>query len=115
MEIVRVIAFVVGAVIVVLVFWSVFTSLVVPRASSSRMQMVVGRLLGNAARAMVPKLPTYDRRDRLLSFIGPATMVSLFGLWLGLLILGFALIEWWNSGIDLASALGSARRRRPYD
>jgi hypothetical protein len=107
-DIARLIAFVAGIVIVVLVIWSVFRSLVVPRASSSRMQMLVGRLLGNAARAMAPKLPTYDSKDRLLSFIGPATMVSLFGLWLGLLVLGFALIEWWNSGIDFASALGIA-------
>ena len=108
MDIARLIAFVAGILIVVLVMWSVFTSLVVPRASSSRLQMLVGRLLGNAARGLAPKLPTYDSRDRLLSFIGPATMVSLFGLWLGLLVLGFALIEWWNSGIDFASALGIA-------
>jgi hypothetical protein len=33
-------------------------------------------------------------------------MVSLFGLWLGLLVLGFALILWWDSGVDFASALG---------
>ena len=69
MDIARLIAFVAGILIVVLVMWSVFTSLVVPRASSSRLQMLVGRLLGNAARGLAPKLPTYDSRDRLLSFI----------------------------------------------
>ncbi len=106
MDAVRIVAFVVGSILVVLTVWSVFTSLVVPRAASSRMQMVVGRLIGKGARWLVPKLPGYETRDRLLSFVGPGTMVGLFGLWLGLLILGFALIEWWNSGVDFASAIG---------
>ena len=105
MESARIIGLVAGILIVVLTIWSVFTSLVVPRASSSRLQMVVGRLIGDVARWLVPKLPGYETRDRLLTFVGPGTMVSLFGLWLGLLLLGFALIEWWNSGIDFASAL----------
>jgi hypothetical protein len=104
----RVVGLVAGIILVVLTVWSVFTSLVVPRASSSRMQMVVGRLIGKAARRLVPKLPGYESRDRLLSLVGPGTMVGLFGLWLGLLVLGFALIEWWNSGIAFASALGIA-------
>jgi hypothetical protein len=108
MEIGRIIALIAGALIVVLVFWSVFTSLVVPRASGSQMQRFVGRALRDAAKMLVPKLPGYESRDRLLTFIGPGTMVALFGLWLGLLVLGFALIEWWNSGIDFASALGIA-------
>lgn len=108
MEAARVLALVAGTLIVVLTFWSVFSTLVVPRASSSRLQTIVGRILGHAARTLAPKLPNYEARDRLLSFIGPASMVALFIAWLGLLILGFALIEWWNSGIDFASAVGIA-------
>ncbi len=104
----RVLALVAGILIVVLTFWSVFSSLVVPRASSSRLQTIVGRTLGHAARTLAPKLPNYEARDRLLSFIGPASMVALFIVWISLLILGFALIEWWNSGIDFATAIGIA-------
>ncbi|HEY6426080.1 MAG TPA: hypothetical protein VIX84_02515, partial [Acidimicrobiales bacterium] len=89
-----------------LTFWSVFTSLVVPRTASSRLQKGVGRFIGAAARRLVPKLPGYETRDRLLSVVGPGTMVALFGLWLGLLVLGFALIEWWNSGVDFGRAVG---------
>jgi hypothetical protein len=105
-EIARTVAFVAGVLIVVLTSWSVFTSLVVPRAASSRLQQVVGRMLGGGARFAVPHLESYKSKDRLLSFVGPATMVALFGLWLALLVLGFSLIIWWDTGLDFASALG---------
>jgi hypothetical protein len=107
-EAARVLALIVGTLIVVLTFWSVFSSLVVPRASSSRLQSILGRALGDVTRTLAPRLPNYEARDRLLSFIGPATMVALFITWISLLIVGFGLIEWWNSGIDFASAIGIA-------
>src|SRR5947209_1165310 len=106
MEIARTVALVLGVLLVVLTAWSVFTTLVVPRAASSRLQTVVGRVIGGVARLIVPKLPSYEAKDRLLSFVGPATMVSLFMLWLGLLLLGFALVLWRSTGLDFASALG---------
>src|SRR6516225_7332847 len=106
MEIARTVALVLGVLLVLITAWSVFTSLVVPRASSSRLQTIVGRVIAGGARLLSPKLPTYEARDRMLSLVGPATMVSLFGLWLGLLVIGFALILWWSTGLDLATALG---------
>jgi hypothetical protein len=105
-EIARLVGLAAGILLVLLTAWSVFTSLVVPRATSSKLQLVVGRFIGGTVRLLAPRLPNYQARDRLLSFGGPATMVSLFGLWLGLLIVGFALIIWWDSGKDFASALG---------
>jgi len=105
-DIARTIALVAGVLIVVVTVWSVFTSLVVPRTASSRLQKAIGRLIGGSARFVVPRLPTYEAKDRLLSFVGPATMVSLFGLWLGLLVLGFSLVLWWSTGFDFATALG---------
>ena len=106
MEIARTVALVAGILLVGATVWSVFTSLVVPRAASSRLQKAIGRVIGVSARSVVPRLETYESKDRLLSFVGPATMVSLFGLWLALLVLGFSLILWWDTGLDFASALG---------
>ena len=40
-----------------------------------------------------------------MSFVGPLSMITLFVLWLGSLILGFGLIAWWASGEHLGSAL----------
>jgi hypothetical protein len=105
-EIARGVALVAGIVVVLATGWSVFTSLVVPRVASSNLQRVVGRMLGGLTRKLSPHLPDYRARDRILSFVGPATMVLLFILWVSLLVLGFALILWWDTGRDFATALG---------
>ncbi|MGP0030435.1 MAG: hypothetical protein ACLPVF_08010 [Acidimicrobiales bacterium] len=98
-------ALVVGIVIIGGTALSVFTALVVPRVTPSRVMRVIGRVLNGTARQVVPRLPTYELRDRLLSLAGPAAMVSLFASWLVLLIVGFGLIVWWTSGVDLGSAM----------
>ena len=108
MELARLVGLVVGIIIVLGTAWNVFTALVLPRVTSSRVARGVSRVIGGTARRISPHLPTYEVRDRALSFVGPASMVSLFALWLLLLILGFGLIIWWNAGTDFASAVGIA-------
>jgi len=107
-SIARLVALVAGIAMVVLTVWSVFTSLVLPRATSSRMMRGLARVLGGSARRLAPRLPNYEVRDRVLSFVGPAAMVMLFAIWLGLILFGFALIIWWDTGVDFAHALGVA-------
>jgi hypothetical protein len=108
MTAVRLIGLIVGIALVVATVWSVFTALVVPRVTSSRAIRGLTRALGGSARAIAPRLPNYEVRDRVLSFVGPGAMVCLFGLWLALLVLGFGLVIWWDGGIDFASALAVA-------
>jgi hypothetical protein len=103
--IVRLAALIVGISIVAGTAWSVFTALVVPRVTSSRAMRGVARVLGGSVRRLSPHLPTYEVRDRVMSFVGPAAMIMLFVVWLGLLVLGFGLIAWWSSGLNLGSAL----------
>lgn len=108
MEVARLIGLIAGIVIVLATAWNVFTALVLPRVTSSRTMRGITRVLSGTAHRISPRLPTYEVRDRILSFVGPASMVALFGLWLLLLVVGFALIIWWNAGIDFASAIGIA-------
>jgi hypothetical protein len=104
----RVLGLIAGVAIIFATAWSVFRSLVVPRATSSRLWRNLARLLGALACRVAPRLPNYEARDRVLSFSGPAAIVSLFGLWLFSLLFGFSLVIWWNSGVAFASALGIA-------
>ena len=85
---------------------SVFTALVVPRVTSSRAMRTVAKVIGVTARQILPRLPSYEARDRLMSFVGPLSMVSLFVLWLASLVLGFGLITWWVSGQDFGYRTG---------
>ncbi|HWE67455.1 MAG TPA: hypothetical protein VG298_12510 [Acidimicrobiales bacterium] len=99
---------VVGILIVLGTALSVFTALVVPRITSSRTMRTIARVLGGTARHILPRLPSYELRDRLMSFVGPAAMVALFVAWLGFLIVGFGLITWWTTGQSFPSALAIA-------
>jgi hypothetical protein len=107
-ELARIVALFAGVLIVVATVWNLFTALVLPRVTSSRIFRGIARILGGSARWLSPRLPTYELRDRLLSFVGPASIVVLFGLWIGLILLGFSLIIWWDTGLDYWSALGIA-------
>jgi hypothetical protein len=108
MDVVRAVALVAGIVLVLGSLWSVFSALVVPRVTSARVQLALARAIAGSVRTLAPRLPTYEVRDRALSYVGPAALVSLFALWLGLVLLGFSFIIWWDAGIDYASALGIA-------
>jgi hypothetical protein len=104
----RLVGLLVGVCILAGTAWSVFTALVLPRVTSSRAMRAVARVIGGSVRQVLPRLPSYEVRDRVMSFVGPAAMISLFVLWLGLLIVGFGLIVWWVSGVSLGDALGIA-------
>jgi hypothetical protein len=102
---VRLAVFVGGIVIVGGVAVSVFTTLVVPRASSSRLMRTIARVLGRTVRRTMLHLGSYETKDHVLSFVGPLAMVLLFVLWLGFLVLGFGLMTWWVSGSTLTHAI----------
>jgi hypothetical protein len=104
-SIVRALALIIGIAIVAGTAMNVFTALVVPRVTSSRIMRFIARALGGTARTILPRLPTYELRDRLMSTVGPAAMVALFVLWLALFVMGFGLIIWWDSGQTFGTAL----------
>jgi len=104
-ETLRLAGLIAGVFIVASTAWSVFTALVVPRVTSSRAMRGVARVLGGSARRLLPHLPSYEARDRVMSFVGPAAMVTLFVVWLSFLVLGFGLIVWWASGQHLGAAM----------
>ncbi len=96
---------VLGILVVLGTLTSVFTTLVVPRASSSRMLRAVLRPVLGVVKPLLRRLPTYAAKDRVMAVVGPLAMVLLFVSWLILLVVGFGLITWWGAGGSLATAL----------
>ncbi len=107
-SIARLVALIAGIAIVVLTLWSVFTSLVLPRATSSHTMRGLARFLSGSARRLAPRLPNYEVRDRVLSFVGPGAVVALFGVWICLILFGFSLLIWWDLGVNFLEAVGIA-------
>lgn len=104
----RLLAFVLGIAIVVSTAASVFTTLVLPRATSARMLRGILRGLRRGLAPVVGRLHTYERRDRLMALVGPLSMVALFVCWLGLMVIGFGLMTWWESGSTLVHSIAVA-------
>ncbi len=97
-----------GLAIVLGTLASVFTTLVVPRATSSRFLWTVTKLIGRVTIRMVRFFPSYESRDRVIAVVGPFCMVVLFVAWLSVLLLGFGFILWWSGTSDLGHALAAS-------
>jgi len=101
---VRVVGLVVGIVIVLGTLGSVFTTLVVPRVTSSRLLRAIAKGLAKTVRPTLVRLGDYAAQDRLMGLVGPLAMVLLFLAWLVLLTAGYGLLAW---AIDDTSLLHS--------
>ena len=81
-----------GAVLVAGTFASVLRTLVVPRATSSRMTAAVSRAVWTLVLVLVRRARRYETQDELLAVVAPVTLLSLLVTWMVLLLGGFALL-----------------------
>ncbi|MGH8981108.1 MAG: hypothetical protein ACRDWE_08815 [Acidimicrobiales bacterium] len=84
---------------------SVFTTLVVPRATSARLVRAVSAFYGKLSRPALRLWRTYESKDRLLALVGPLGIVTVFVTWLCLLVVGFGLVTWGVVGGSVPYAL----------
>jgi hypothetical protein len=73
---------------------SVVTSLVLPRLGSSRVQKYAGRGMIKLFSRISHRFDTYEARDRFLALQAPLYLIVLLMIWLGALLIGFALMLW---------------------
>ncbi len=107
-EPVRTVCFVIGLILAVVTAASVFTTLVIPRATSSRLLRSVSRLLARAVAPLLARLDTYEAKDRVVGLVGPLALIVLFGAWLALIMLAFSLMIWWVGGGQLSAAVAQS-------
>ncbi|MDT4897279.1 MAG: hypothetical protein QOH25_2356 [Acidobacteriota bacterium] len=86
---------VIGCVLILIVLWDVFETIILPRRVSRRVRLArlyyqgSWMLLSSTARRMRPG----KRRERYLGFFGPLSLLMLFVIWGIILIVGFAMIH----------------------
>jgi len=83
-----------GIIIISLVCFDIFQSIILPRATSRRLRiapLLVGKILWPNYRKIVARLPLSWRPSWYRAF-APLTFVTLIGVWLSLLIFGFAFL-----------------------
>src|ERR687896_1537684 len=90
----RILAVVLGTLVVIATIGSAVKTVVLPRARASR----ITRSVFTGLRALFeliarPSLP-FERRDRILGAYAPLGLIVLLAAWLLLVLLGFAAIFW---------------------
>jgi hypothetical protein len=84
--------FAVGLLVVTSTLLSVAGTLVVPRAVNSPLSRAVEWFLDVVFLAVAKRIRGFERRDRILAWQAPMSLLIRLGVWLGMLIVGFALL-----------------------
>lgn len=86
----------VGLLVLFVFLWDGFETIVLPRRVRSRVRLA--RVFYGATwvawSALARRIHPGGRRDNLLSYYGPLSLILLLGVWAAGLIVGFALVHW---------------------
>jgi Ion channel len=96
-----------GLLLVLIVLWDAFETIVLPRRASFRLRLtrLFYRVTWPPFRAIGRRLRAGNSRENLLSVFGPLSLILLLALWALALVFGFGLLQW-GIGSHLASPSG---------
>ena len=104
----RVIAAVIGGVLVLTVWGSVIGALIVSRPVASRLTRAADKAVNVLFRMINEHLDDYRRRDRVLAAQAAAILLAQLLVWLGTSFIGFALLLWPFEKGGVAGAFASS-------
>jgi hypothetical protein len=105
---VRLLAFLAGLAVIVVTTTSVLRNLVVPRRLRSKLRRVVSVAVSAPVRFVADRSREYATRDRVLAWVGPATILALLVTWLLLYLVGYGLLVYGSSHLSLPVAIREA-------
>ncbi len=91
-----ILAAVIGIVLILIVLWDAFETVVLPRRVTRRLRLVrlFYRLTWPLWRTLARLLSSGRREENYLSYYGPLSLPLLLGFWASVLVVGFALLYW---------------------
>jgi hypothetical protein len=101
---VRVIAFVVGAVVVYATIGSAVRTVILPRGVPSKLTRLVFLQTRTIFRLWAGPWASYERRDRVLAVYAPVALLVLLAVWVTLILTGYTGMFWGLSGRSLRDA-----------
>lgn len=99
-----------GAAFVIAAIGSAVKTVVLPRASASRITRSVFLMLRWVFRVVAKPSMSFDRRDRILGAYAPLGLMATLAAWLTLVLTGFTLIYWatehtdWRAAFELSGS-----------
>jgi len=90
------VAVIVGAIVVLVILWDTFETIVLPRRVSRRLRLTRIFYVGTWApmAALARRVPAGKKRDRYLAFYGPLSLILLLFVWAVGLLFAFGLVQW---------------------
>jgi hypothetical protein len=90
------VAVIVGAVVILVILWDTFETIVLPRRVSRRLRLTRIFYVGTWApmSALARRVPPGKKRDRYLAFYGPLSLILLLFVWAVGLLFAFGLVQW---------------------
>ena len=78
------------------ILWDAFETIILPRRVTRRFRLTGAfyRYTGTPWLAIARRIKSAKRRDGFLSVFGPLSVLMLFGVWAGGLVLSFAMVQW---------------------
>src|SRR3954447_11961598 len=110
-QLVNLAAILAGIAVVAWILWDVYQTVVIPRATPTRIRLArwVTRGLWAVGRWRAVRATSVDQRERLLGNFAPFTVVVLLGTWVAMLIVGYGLVLFGlRPEIDNEADLGTA-------
>jgi hypothetical protein len=109
MLLLQMIATLAAVLLIVVVLWEAFETVVLPRRVSRRFRLtrVYFRVTWRVWSAVARRVPVLERRELTLAIFGPLALLGLLALWVFLLIVGYALLLW-GLGSPLADTVSHA-------
>src|SRR5262250_91727 len=100
-------AFAAGVAIFVIVLWDAFESIILPRRVTRRFRLtrVFYKFSWNTWKLFTLLISSRKKRETLLSFFGPLSLLVLVGVWAVGLVLGFGLMQY-GAGSSVSVAGG---------
>lgn len=86
----------VGICLLAVILWDAFETIILPRRVTRRYRLTSAfyRYTGTPWLAMARRIRSSKRREGFLGVFGPLSVLALFGVWAGGLILSFGMVQW---------------------
>src|SRR5215472_9520602 len=96
MLVVRIVAAIAAVLMIAIVLWDGFETVVLPRRVSHRFRLTrtYFRTTWSAWSTLARRVPSLERREWILAIYGPLALLALLALWVFLLIVAYALLLW---------------------
>ncbi len=104
MELLHILAFIIGLLLVAYTLLSAVRTFVLPRSAADMLTNLLFLGVRYAFDGVVRRLPTYAQKDRVLAFYAPVVLLALLPFWLALVTLGFAGMYWGTGAMSWTDA-----------